>query len=80
MIKTDADAPPDTGTISVAYTVPGYISPLKTLEDLASENLKATRPRPIDPGVYFDLLKIRRYIEEDIARGGCDRAPAVAIE
>ena len=34
------------------------------LDSLAYSNYVAPRPRPIDPAVFFDLVKIRRLVEE----------------
>ena len=34
------------------------------LESLAYSNYESPRPRPIDPAVFFDLVKIRRLVEE----------------
>ncbi|KAI9801977.1 MAG: hypothetical protein M1825_003032 [Sarcosagium campestre] len=38
--------------------------PIEVLESLAHFNLHAPRPRPIEPALFFDLLKIRRLVEE----------------
>ncbi|KAF8538598.1 hypothetical protein BDD12DRAFT_981442 [Trichophaea hybrida] len=38
--------------------------PPEVLESLAYSNYSAPRPRPIDPAVFFDLLKIRRHVDE----------------
>lgn len=34
------------------------------LESLADSNYASPRPRPIDPAVFFDLVKIRRLVED----------------
>jgi hypothetical protein len=34
------------------------------LESLANNNYNLPRPRPIDPAVFFDLLKIRQLVDE----------------
>ena len=34
------------------------------LESLAYSNYESPRPRPIDPTVFFDLVKVRRLVEE----------------
>lgn len=34
------------------------------LESLAHSNFLAPRPRPIDPAVFYDVLKIRRHVDE----------------
>lgn len=34
------------------------------LESLANNNYKLPRPRPIDPAVFFDLLKIRQLVDD----------------
>lgn len=34
------------------------------LESLAYSNFASPRPRPIDPAVFFDLVKIRRLVED----------------
>ena len=43
--------------------------PPEVLETLAFSNYDSPRPRPIDPAVFFDLVKVRRLVEEatDIA-------------
>ena len=38
--------------------------PPEVLESLAFSNFASPRPRPIDPAVFFDLVKIRRLVEE----------------
>ncbi|KAI1981195.1 hypothetical protein LOZ54_005656 [Ophidiomyces ophidiicola] len=38
--------------------------PPDILETLSFSNYASPRPHPIDPGVFFDLVKIRRAIEE----------------
>ncbi|KIW52167.1 hypothetical protein PV05_07829 [Exophiala xenobiotica] len=38
--------------------------PLDVLEGLAVNNFHTPRPRPIDPAVFFDLVKIKRLIED----------------
>ncbi|KAK4222236.1 hypothetical protein QBC38DRAFT_375531 [Podospora fimiseda] len=38
--------------------------PPEILENLAHINYNTIRPRPIDPTVFFDLLKIRRLVEQ----------------
>ncbi|KAK2855520.1 hypothetical protein FQN49_005109 [Arthroderma sp. PD_2] len=38
--------------------------PPEILESLAYSNYASPQPQPIDPGVFFDLIKIRRLIEE----------------
>ncbi len=38
--------------------------PPEVLESLAYSNYDSLRPRPIDPAVFFDLVKIRRLVEE----------------
>ncbi|KAL6718092.1 hypothetical protein ACLMJK_004178 [Lecanora helva] len=38
--------------------------PPEILESLAYSNYDAPRPHPIDPAVFFDLVKIRRLVEE----------------
>jgi len=38
--------------------------PPEVLESLAYSNYAAPRPRPIDPAVFFDLVKIRRHVDE----------------
>lgn len=38
--------------------------PPEVLESLAYSNYHAPRPRPIDPAVFFDLVKIRKYVDE----------------
>ncbi|KAL3420678.1 hypothetical protein PVAG01_07123 [Phlyctema vagabunda] len=38
--------------------------PPEVLESLANNNYYLPRPRPIDPAVFFDLLKIRQLVDE----------------
>ena len=38
--------------------------PPEVLESLAYSNYDSPRPRPIDPAVFFDLVKVRRLVEE----------------
>ncbi|OAX81328.1 hypothetical protein ACJ72_04326 [Emergomyces africanus] len=38
--------------------------PPEVLESLAYSNYASPRPQPIDPAVFFDIVKIRRLIEE----------------
>ncbi|KAH0538646.1 hypothetical protein FGG08_004783 [Glutinoglossum americanum] len=38
--------------------------PPEVLESLAHSNYFAPRPHPIDPAVFYDLVKIRRLVEE----------------
>lgn len=38
--------------------------PPEVLESLAYSNYETPRPRPIDPAVFFDLVKVRRLVEE----------------
>ena len=38
--------------------------PPEVLESLAYSNYDSPRPRPIDPAVFFDLVKVRRAVEE----------------
>ncbi|KAK0717969.1 hypothetical protein B0T26DRAFT_645448 [Lasiosphaeria miniovina] len=38
--------------------------PPDILESLANTNYNTPRPRPIDPAVFFDLIKIRRLVDE----------------
>lgn len=38
--------------------------PPEVLESLAHSNYLAPRPRPIDPAVFYDVLKIRRHVDE----------------
>ncbi|MCJ1288278.1 hypothetical protein MMC26_007633 [Xylographa opegraphella] len=38
--------------------------PPEVLESLAYSNYLSPRPHPIDPAVFFDLVKIRRLVEE----------------
>ncbi|TKA62657.1 hypothetical protein B0A49_06792, partial [Cryomyces minteri] len=40
--------------------------PPETLELLAVQNYTLPRPRQIDPSVFFDLVKIRRAVEESV--------------
>ena len=38
--------------------------PPEVLESLAYSNYASPRPRPIDPAVFFDLVKVRRLVED----------------
>ncbi|MCJ1470367.1 hypothetical protein MMC07_009012 [Pseudocyphellaria aurata] len=38
--------------------------PPEVLESLAYSNYASPHPRPIDPAVFFDLVKVRRLVEE----------------
>ncbi|KAL2177058.1 uncharacterized protein P884DRAFT_269969 [Thermothelomyces heterothallicus CBS 202.75] len=38
--------------------------PPEILETIANTNYNTPRPRPIDPAVFFDLVKIRRLVDE----------------
>ncbi|KAL2015314.1 hypothetical protein VTK56DRAFT_5807 [Thermocarpiscus australiensis] len=38
--------------------------PAEILETIANANYNTPRPRPIDPSVFFDLVKIRRLVDE----------------
>ncbi|KAH8808240.1 hypothetical protein F5884DRAFT_732455 [Xylogone sp. PMI_703] len=38
--------------------------PADVLESLANNNYYLPRPRPIDPAVFFDLLKIRKLVDD----------------
>ncbi|KAG9229256.1 hypothetical protein BJ875DRAFT_475384 [Amylocarpus encephaloides] len=38
--------------------------PPEVLEALANNNWNLPRPRPIDPAIFFDLLKIRRLVDD----------------
>ncbi|KAH8594321.1 hypothetical protein B0O99DRAFT_183357 [Bisporella sp. PMI_857] len=38
--------------------------PPEVLESLANNNYNLPRPRPIDPAVFFDLLKVRQLVDE----------------
>ncbi|KAK4175757.1 hypothetical protein QBC36DRAFT_301697 [Triangularia setosa] len=40
--------------------------PPEVIETLANINYNTPRPRPIDPAVFFDLVKIRRLVDEAI--------------
>ncbi|KIL95098.1 hypothetical protein FAVG1_02030 [Fusarium avenaceum] len=47
-----------------AFHGPWLHMPLEILESTVNVNWNTLRPRPIDPAVMFDLLKIRRLVEE----------------
>ncbi|KAL9108791.1 MAG: hypothetical protein Q9227_006448 [Pyrenula ochraceoflavens] len=47
-----------------SYHGPWLQLPPEILQSLAQNNYQSPRPRPIDPAVFFDLVKIRRQIEE----------------
>ena len=38
--------------------------PPEVLESLAYSNYESPRPKPIDPAVFFDIVKIRRLVED----------------
>lgn len=38
--------------------------PIEILETMASINYNTPRPHPIDPAVFFDVIKIRKLVEE----------------
>lgn len=38
--------------------------PVEVLESLAHNNYNLPRPRPIDPAVFYDILKIRRLVDD----------------
>ncbi|KAG9775019.1 hypothetical protein KCU88_g5236, partial [Aureobasidium melanogenum] len=47
-----------------SYHGPWLNLPPEVLESLAFSNFWSPRPRPIDPAVFFDLVKIRRLIDD----------------
>ncbi|KAK0620416.1 hypothetical protein B0T14DRAFT_231746 [Immersiella caudata] len=47
-----------------AFHGPWLQLPPEILESLAHTNYNTPRPRPIDPSVFFDLVKIRRLVDE----------------
>ena len=47
-----------------AFHGPWLSSPVSYLEAVAHANYNAPRPRPIDPATLFDLLKIRKLVDE----------------
>lgn len=47
-----------------SYHGPWLNLPPEVLESLAFSNFYSPRPQPIDPAVFFDLVKIRRLIED----------------
>lgn len=47
-----------------SYHGPWLNLPPEVLESLAASNFYSPRPRPIDPAVFFDLVKIRRLIDD----------------
>ncbi|KAI4100912.1 MAG: hypothetical protein LQ339_005337 [Xanthoria mediterranea] len=68
-----ADSPPTSALIICRNKHWRYISsfhgpwlqlPPEVLESLAYSNYALPSPRPIDPAVFFDLVKIRRAVEE----------------
>ncbi|PGH17172.1 hypothetical protein AJ79_01310 [Helicocarpus griseus UAMH5409] len=71
--KTKPPEPPTSALIICRNKHWRYISsfhgpwlqlPPEVLESLAYSNYASPRPQPIDPAVFFDLVKIRRLIEE----------------
>jgi hypothetical protein len=55
--------------------------PPEVLESLANNNYTLARPRPIDPAVFYDLLKIRRLVDEasDLAVRAASGVPSSQI-
>lgn len=47
-----------------SYHGPWLQLPPEVLESLAYSNYASPRPRPIDPAVFFDLIKVRRLVED----------------
>ncbi|EXJ58950.1 hypothetical protein A1O7_06381 [Cladophialophora yegresii CBS 114405] len=47
-----------------SYSGPWLNLPPEVLDSLAHSNHYSPRPRPIDPAVFFDLVKIRRLIDD----------------
>ena len=47
-----------------SYHGPWLQLPPEILESLAYSNYASPRPRPIDPAVFFDLVKVRRLVED----------------
>ncbi|OCT51982.1 histidine kinase group protein [Cladophialophora carrionii] len=47
-----------------SYSGPWLNLPPEVLDSLAHSNYYSPRPRPIDPAVFFDLVKIRRLIDD----------------
>ncbi|RMD43313.1 hypothetical protein DV735_g1857, partial [Chaetothyriales sp. CBS 134920] len=47
-----------------SYHGPWLNLPPEVLESLACSNFYSPRPQPIDPAVFFDLVKIRRLIDD----------------
>ncbi|KAF2459010.1 hypothetical protein BDY21DRAFT_409936 [Lineolata rhizophorae] len=47
-----------------AFHGPWLQLPLEILESLANANYYSPRPRPIDPAVFYDLVKIRRAVDD----------------
>ncbi|KAF4976307.1 hypothetical protein FZEAL_7023, partial [Fusarium zealandicum] len=47
-----------------SYHGPWLHMPIEILETVANINYNTPRPRPVDPAVLFDLLKIRRLVDE----------------
>ncbi|KAI1630155.1 hypothetical protein EDD37DRAFT_618739 [Exophiala viscosa] len=47
-----------------SYHGPWLSLPPEVLESLAFSNYYSPRPRPVDPAVFFDLVKIRKLIDE----------------
>ncbi|RDW85801.1 hypothetical protein BP5796_04126 [Coleophoma crateriformis] len=59
---------PEHGTLHWRYISsfygPWLQLPPEVLESLANNNYNLPRPRPIDPAVFFDLLKIRQLVDD----------------
>lgn len=47
-----------------SYHGPWLQLPPEVLESLAYSNYASPRPRPIDPAVFFDLVRVRRLVED----------------
>ncbi|KAF7542813.1 hypothetical protein G7Z17_g11262 [Cylindrodendrum hubeiense] len=47
-----------------AFQGPWHHMPIEILETISNINYNTLRPRPIDPAVLFDLVKIRRLVDE----------------
>jgi len=52
--------------------------PIEILETMASINYNTPRPHPVDPAVFYDVIKIRKLVEEatDLAVRAASDAPS----
>lgn len=74
---TYADSLPRHWRYIACFHGPWLQMPIEILETMASVNYNTPRPHPIDPAVFYDVIKIRKLVEEatDLAvRAASDQA------